>query len=344
MFLGPPWERFTPTHVGNTKIPGINRVRGTVHPHARGEYGGATGSGWNAHGSPPRTWGIRTGPQPETLAERFTPTHVGNTMASCVAARRFTVHPHARGEYFQADSRPVGKRGSPPRTWGIHAQLGGDLYLPRFTPTHVGNTSTPLPPRPENAVHPHARGEYEAWLLAAADTAGSPPLTWGILGGPSRCCGAARFTPTHVGNTGPQCERDRLVPVHPHARGEYKDAPLPHDARPGSPPRTWGILVNLLRIAIHHRFTPTHVGNTRCRTVVQGASPVHPHARGEYSFVGCEIDPGYGSPPRTWGILILPDAGDGRLRFTPTHVGNTALLDAQRRHEFGSPPRTWGIP
>mgnify|MGYP001308345707 CR=1 FL=1 len=72
----------------------------------------------------------------------------------------------------------------------------------------------------------------------------------------------------------------------------------------------------------------------------------------------------YGSPPRTWGILVLLLQGAEALRFTPTHVGNTAVNDRRvnpaavhphargeylarwftRQKGRGSPPRTWGIP
>src|SRR5208283_1315704 len=89
-----------------------------------------------------------------------------------------------------------------------------------------------------------------------------------------------RFTPTHVGNTLQVSGVHPFLPVHPHARGEYGRMRSLPQAQPGSPPRTWGIR-NHLRIHVgRHRFTPTHVGNTRMFLVELMGGKVHPHARG----------------------------------------------------------------
>ena len=74
-----------------------------------------------------------------------------------------------------------------------------------------------------------------------------------------------RFTPTHVGNTS--------VPISNNG------------CCVGSPPRTWGILAELIQVDVIWL--------------------VHPHARGEYF------------------IFFIVENIDNR--FTPTHVGNTAL-------------------
>ena len=194
---------------------------------------------------------------------RFTPTHVGNTRAAAEQRRRTT--------------------GSPPRTWGI----------PDRCP--VWRTAHP--------VHPHARGEYVFTQIARGRANGSPPRTWGILlkvvifylyiGSPPRTWGilrhscfplcVQRFTPTHVGNTCRPEGPGRRSAVHPHARGEY--LPVSQLIKPGngSPPRTWGIHLRPAWKRRLHRFTPTHVGNTR-----------YPAAAGRAAAA---------SPPRTWGIL-----------------------------------------
>src|SRR6516165_820671 len=52
-------ERFTPTRVGNTAAHSPTNQVKTVHPHARGEYGGRKPPGLPFTGSPPRAWGIR---------------------------------------------------------------------------------------------------------------------------------------------------------------------------------------------------------------------------------------------------------------------------------------------
>ena len=71
----------------------------------------------------------------------------------------------------------------------------------------------------------------------------------------------------------------------------------------GSPPHTWGILLDLLLVFM-------------CCTV-------HPHIHGEYSGRLHGTSRSAGSPPHTWGILP-----HGLLllmvsRFTPTYMGNT---------------------
>ena len=91
--------------------------------------------------------------------------------------------------------------------------------------------------------------------------------------------------------------------------------------------------------------------------------PVHPHACGEYAFLCAAVAPGYGSPPRLWGILRIPVVPVRHERFTPTPVGNTPANTASRPNtsvhphacgeyvgglggadaEDGSPPRLWGI-
>ena len=73
----------------------------SVHPHARGEYGGGR---------------ALIGPR-----ARFTPTHVGNTLATPDASYNPSVHLHARGEYANGATALSSSAGSPPRTWGIHA-------------------------------------------------------------------------------------------------------------------------------------------------------------------------------------------------------------------------------
>ncbi len=254
-------------------------------------------------GSPPRTWGIREALQGGHLLDRFTPTHVGNTLGRPLFSSRRTVHPHARGEYRVTADRPLRLTGSPPRTWGIHLPTGSKARPPRFTPTHVGNTRRPASARGATPVHPHARGEYGTNTVSSTADAGSPPRTWGILAQRMSGRGLLGFTPTHVGNTGPGPGRRRSRPVHPHARGEYawlKKGDLPHA-----------------------RFTPTHVGNT---------SPGFWRRRWLR-----------GSPPRTWGIRFQPTQHARPARFTPTHVGNTEPLRTMIRWQSGSPPRTWGI-
>ena len=72
------------------------------------------------------------------------------------------------------------------------------------------------------------------------------------------------------------------TPVHPHVRGEYfgKRGFGWHDY--GSPPRAWGIHVQVFDKYTTGRFTPTCVGNTYAIAGYGVPPPVHPHVRGEY--------------------------------------------------------------
>src|SRR5438477_469803 len=133
--------------------------------------------------------------------------------------------------------------------------------MARFTPTPVGNT-TPSPGlEAQNAVHPHACGEYVAFAMRPHAAIGSPPRLWGILDRDLSEWPARRFTPTPVGNTfRPSC-RSSPCTVHPHACGEYAFGKRELRPHPGSPPRLWGIQHRHDFGRRISRFTPTPVGN-----------------------------------------------------------------------------------
>ena len=173
-----------------------------------------------------------------------------------------------------------------------------------------------------------------------------------------------RFTPTGVGNTA-CCRNCAPAPsVHPHGRGEYNGAGSRNDKVAGSLPRAWGILLACQFVGFGFRFTPTGVGNTEAANDLGGAATVHPHGRGEYPQAAAYRCGVFGSPPRAWGIRLLPIPGCRLGRFTPTGVGNTGHADklsdcatvhphgrgeysANQRYSSsirGSPPRAWGIP
>ena len=75
-------DRFTPTHVGNTRPPIA------VHPHARGNTIGAlrrftpthVGNTMVSSGDDCRFTPTHVGNTQGTACTRFTPTHVGNTL------------------------------------------------------------------------------------------------------------------------------------------------------------------------------------------------------------------------------------------------------------------------
>ena len=152
--------------------------------------------------------------------------------------------------------------------------------------------------------------------------------------------------------------------VHPHARGDHSSSASARARWGGSPPRPWGPRGRGIAPSAGDRFTPTPVGTTFARLVVDGVVAVHPHARGDHSTSTSTSTRRVGSPPRPWGPLgrvgIVVRIG----RFTPTPVGTTRSAYRSRGHHpvhphargdhiqsshrpfvmVGSPPRPWGPP
>ena len=213
--------------------------------------------------------------------------------------------------------------GSSPRTWGTLPNCVMAVGAGRFIPTHVGNTCSASLVNEATTVHPHARGEHFFVGFSFVSSPGSSPRTWGTPHRQrSRNC-AARFIPTHVGNTDLAVGKVALVPVHPHARGEHAVADQHMLGVAGSSPRTWGTRTLCVLRREDTRFIPTHVGNTSAIHANARNLSVHPHARGEHCGVRAALPAAPGSSPRTWGTLLdffnRVDSG----RFIPTHVGNT---------------------
>ncbi len=112
------------------------------------------------------------------------------------------------------------------------------------------------------------------------------------------------------------------------------------------------------------RFIPTHVGNTLFNICFAFGDPVHPHACGEHMAILYGNDRENGSSPRMWGTLFIHKLGWIKMRFIPTHVGNTKLGHPNLRESTvhphacgehpntqqdrlcgnGSSPRMWGTP
>ena len=152
-------------------------------------------------GSPPRVWGILLILGIQSVAVRFTPTDVGNTVIPCNYSRYWSVHPHWRGEYPLTTQDIDIRIGSSPLTWGIQRLGCRIMEQLRFTPTCVGNTAhisrmvrlRAAHPhwrgeydecrhtRSRNAVHPHVCGEYSPARTWSTHMGGSPPLAWGII-------------------------------------------------------------------------------------------------------------------------------------------------------------------
>ncbi len=220
-----------------------------------------------------------------------------------------------------------------------------------------------FPARPRSPpVHPHARGDNLVGGPLPAHDIGSPPRPWGQSDRRRVQRNRGRFTPTPVGTIA-LTDRDRtLLAVHPHARGDNKNAASTDYYCFGSPPRPWGQCWRGLGGRQALRFTPTPVGTIIKASRASRPAAVHPHARGDNTMLMQPSVTGAGSPPRPWGQFLGHAVGGVARRFTPTPVGTMPDMPRRRRSRSvhphargdnmprerrstdgrGSPPRPWG--
>ncbi len=173
------------------------------------------------------------------------------------------------------------------------------------------------------AVHPHACGEHVSLVYCIPIACGSSPRMWGTQVQSGRWENRRRFIPTHVGNTRCRPRSPAATPVHPHACGEHVYAVPSMTSVRGSSPRMWGTHDHEGGDAADTRFIPTHVGNTFCGASAVTRMSVHPHACGEHGSEAAELGETAGSSPRMWGTHAPLRPRERRIRFIPTHVGNT---------------------
>ena len=246
--------------------------------------------------------------------------------------------------------------------WGTHYLDELHLYVYRFIPTHVGNSLRTSSGLIYPSVHPHACGELWTATARLINGFGSSPRMWGTRNTLFPNITILRFIPTHVGNSARSGARICRTPVHPHACGELT---LSHGRqRPliGSSPRMWGTPCSNCHGAGCARFIPTHVGNSIRIVRHVRILTVHPHACGELPLIRRLFSLADGSSPRMWGTHLLFLSSSSRLRFIPTHVGNSLrsgvslfskavhphacgeLLSRIRTFisRIGSSPRMWG--
>ena len=153
-----------------------------------------------------------------------------------------------------------------------------------------------------------------------------------------------------------------VPPVHPHGRGEHLLRAADAGLNLGSSPRAWGTWRAVAQDDGRQRFIPTGVGNMSACGRCARAAAVHPHGRGEHSWVASTVYPHRGSSPRAWGTCVIAIAPQRPRRFIPTGVGNIARKHSVHddapvhphgrgehcscQHGFsqspGSSPRAWG--
>ena len=134
-----------------------------------------------------------------------------------------------------------------------------------------------------------------------------------------------RITPTYMGNTAIASNLSPSSKDHPHIHGEYWMISRCWLDVMGSPPHTWGIHLQFALDIAPSGITPTYMGNTIVKLLSGSTRKDHPHIHGEYLPYRTFISVVKGSPPHTWGILVLATCWPSRLRITPTYMGNTTL-------------------
>ncbi len=107
--------------------------------------------------------------------------------------------------------------------------------------------------------------------------------------------------------------------------GNTFDSPAPHAAPSGSSPPAWGIRSTWPFLRLPPWFIPTRVGNTLTAIFSCALAAVHPHPRGEYTWLRQCRTGARGSSPPAWGILRREPHEPAGRRFIPTRVGNTPL-------------------
>ena len=293
------------------------------HPRSRGEYGSWVT--WLAHqpGSSPLSRGIR-GPHPGRIRSAgIIPALAGNTNQRFRVTFQRSDHPRSRGEYLGVFPSQRGFRGSSPLSRGIHAIAALRPQYVRIIPALAGNTCSRRGRLLRLTDHPRSRGEYPRRPANPGRSAGSSPLSRGIL------CDAARPAPFHgiipalAGNTCVRSTGRGRSGDHPRSRGEYPP-PLPHRSPYwGSSPLSRGIQPCLFRLQNWAGIIPALAGNTAGDDPPRGGVRDHPRSRGEYLRPVTWSMPKSGSSPLSRGIPPLGDAKFAGAGIIPALAGNT---------------------
>jgi len=254
----------------------------SVHPHVRGDYAGAEDQG---------------GPRPRSI-----PTCVGTTEAASNPIIALTVHPHVRGDYRLCLPSGDHQGGPSPRAWGLLLAVLSVARRVRSIPTCVGTTLGMAEGFSLWTVHPHVRGDYISRSSILHLHRGPSPRAWGLR---KRCSGILSMNTVHPhvrGDYVPHVPEQQPCAVHPHVRGDYRTMRCSNAASFGPSPRAWGLHWQEGAVVGTLRSIPTCVGTTRSTVLEPSPMPVHPHVRGDYSYLEAEPCPLVGPSPRAWGL------------------------------------------
>ena len=292
-------------------------------------------------GSSPLSRGIRRSRRKILHPGGIIPALAGNTSSPPSRKPPTGDHPRSRGEYDQSRRDPEMPQGSSPLSRGILPLDEWHQRHPRIIPALAGNTKPRPSRRSQPADHPRSRGEYSVNTTHANPTAGSSPLSRGILGPVATPDPAGGIIPALAGNTQNRYRRRGRVSDHPRSRGEYGNRIRIGFLQWGSSPLSRGIQFHASVCHGHCGIIPALAGNTGWRPMWWSPEWDHPRSRGEYDLASHHDSCSAGSSPLSRGIPW--GVGDELLgrRIIPALAGNTELPSASL---MGTPdhPRSRG--
>ena len=214
-------------------------------------------------------------------------------------------------------------RGSSPLSRGILAAGRGSRRTARIIPALAGNTGSGSSRPNRGWDHPRSRGECGVPAPITPGSAGSSPLSRGILrtGRPSSW--ARGIIPALAGNTHSSSSLTRPRRDHPRSRGEYRSLTVSNREGDGSSPLSRGIPSSWPARWLVMGIIPALAGNTLVILPLGVVVGDHPRSRGEYSIAGRRAGMAEGSSPLSRGILPCGADHVEDRRIIPALAGNT---------------------
>ena len=193
--------RIIPALAGNTPRGGHEEPARKDHPRSRGEYRLETVNDLDDRGSSPLSRGIHAMAFSSRTSRRIIPALAGNTCHGVFLSHVPADHPRSRGEYVGGDAGVTGCPGSSPLSRGILVRACEKLRQLRIIPALAGNTQNDRSTREGCQDHPRSRGEYLVSRVSRESSAGSSPLSRGILRIGRDEPNGVRIIPALAGNT-----------------------------------------------------------------------------------------------------------------------------------------------
>ena len=191
----------------------------------------------------------------------------------------------------------------------------------RSIPTRVGISAPRRSTAATSPVHPHARGDLHPGPDVPAGSVGPSPRAWGSRSEPDSREPNDRSIPTRVGISRGQLTCRCNPSVHPHARGDLGGAHAATSMWDGPSPRAWGSRKLVAGHPVDSRSIPTRVGISKPTSSTTSATAVHPHARGDLSWLPRSGRLPRGPSPRAWGSHSALTRRTATARSIPTRVG-----------------------